>query len=415
MRIAIIHDWLYTLGGAERVLASMLRCFPEAHVHCLFDVLSKEDRDVLGLRTSRTSFLQRAPGIARHHRNYLPLMTLAIEQFDLGGYDLIISSSYAVAKGVLTGPNQLHVSYVHSPMRYAWDLQHEYLRESGKDRGVKGWTARLLLHRIRLWDVRTANGVDAYVANSHFVARRIMKIYGKESTVIWPPVAVPSQVTGAARRDFFLTVSRLVPHKNVHRIVDAFRLLPELRLIVVGDGPERDRLRARAGANVSFVGFVGSHELRRLMREARAVITAAEEDFGIVPVEAQGEGTPVVALGRGGACETVVTTGCAPTGVFFDSPESGAIAAAINEYLLQEQRFCRQACHRNALRFSEARFEKEFISFVADHYAEFRTARKSGLANTVQSTGSVVASSSLAGAVLADALVPVGAQRVGKL
>src|SRR6516162_10191567 len=178
LRIAVVHDWLYTLGGAEKVLAGILRCLPTAAVYCLFDNLSQADRDKIGYGFSHTSFLQRMPGITSKHRLYLPLMPLAIEQLDLDEYDLIISSSYAVAKGVLTGPDQLHLSYVRSPMRYAWDMQHKYLRELGATQGLKSWMTRIPLHRMRIWDVRTAHGVDGYAANSEYIARRIRKIYG---------------------------------------------------------------------------------------------------------------------------------------------------------------------------------------------------------------------------------------------
>src|SRR5215213_5838803 len=183
-KVAIVHDWLYTIGGAERVLSAITRCFPNATVYTLFDTLTDDQRAEIGRFRPQTSFLQRMPAIASRHRLYLPLMPLAIEQFDLSNYDLVISSSHAVAKGVLTGPDQLHLSYVHSPMRYAWDLQHEYLREAGLEKGVRSWMARLLLHRMRMWDSRTAYGVDGWVANSHFVARRIQKIYGRKAVVI---------------------------------------------------------------------------------------------------------------------------------------------------------------------------------------------------------------------------------------
>jgi glycosyltransferase involved in cell wall biosynthesis len=371
VRVAIIHDWLYTVGGAERVLAAMLRCFPNADLHCLFDLLPQEERRKLGYETSKTSFLQHMPGIGSKHRLYLPLMPIAIEQFDLSSYDVIISSSSAVAKGVLTGPDQLHLTYVHSPMRYAWDLQHQYLRESGVARGLKGILARTLLHHMRVWDTRTGNGPDAYMTNSHFVARRIRKIYGREARVIAPPVSVPAQCPQVAKQRYFFTASRLVPYKNVHMIVEAFRSLPDEKLIVAGEGPELGRLRALAGANVEFVGYRKDAELRRLMGSARAFVFAAEEDFGIVPVEAQGEGTPVLALGRGGARETIVTTGPARTGLFFDSPEPEAIAATVRRFIATEQTFRPEACHRNAQRFETRRFDESFSAFVRQQQGEF--------------------------------------------
>ncbi len=371
MRVAIVHDWLYTLGGAEKVLAAMLRCFPDAALFCLFDFLTPADRRKIGYERSHVSFLQRLPGVRHHHRLFLPIMPLAIEQLDLSEYDVVISSSYAVAKGVLTGPDQLHLAYVHSPMRYAWDLQHQYLRESGLERGPRGLLTRLLLHRIRMWDVRTASGPDAYMANSRFIARRIRKIYGRDARVIHPPVTVPATFRAMVKGRHFMTASRLVPYKNVRCIVEAFRQLPDERLIVVGEGPEADHLRAVAGPNVSFSGFVRDAELRRTMASARAFIFAAEEDFGIVPVEAQSEGTPVLALGRGGVRETVRTGGEAPTGLFFDRPEPEAVVEAVRSFILSEASFDPAACHRNAVRFSEERFCDAFRGFVIEHYQAF--------------------------------------------
>ena len=371
MRVAIVHDWLYTLGGAEKVLAAMFRCFPRADLFCLFDFLGAADRRTIGYTQSKVSFLQRLPGVREHHRMFLPIMPLAIEQLDLSAYDLVISSSYAVAKGVLTGPDQLHLAYVHSPMRYAWDLQHQYLRESGLERGPKGLLTRLLLHRIRMWDVRTASGPDAYMANSGFVARRIRKIYGREARVIHPPVNVPAAHRPVRKGRHFMTASRLVPYKNVRCIVEAFRQLPAERLIVAGDGPEAEHLRSIAGPNVSFTGFLPDHALRGTMASARAFIFAAEEDFGIIPVEAQSEGTPVIALGRGGARETVRTACPHPTGMFFERPEAECIADAVQRFIAVEESFTPAACHDNATRFSEDRFHETFRAFVMEHYEAF--------------------------------------------
>ena len=372
MRVAVVHDWLYVYGGAERVLRSILRCLPGADVFTLFDVLPEAERERIGFKAARTSFLQGLPGISRRHRLYLPLMPIAVEQFDLSGYDAVVSSSYAVAKGVLTGPDQLHLSYVHSPMRYAWDLQHQYLAETGLKHGTKSVFARLLLHQMRLWDNRTAHGVDAYAANSQFVARRVRKAYGRDARVIYPPVSVPPTLPQqTAREDFFLAASRLVPYKNVRAIVEAFRDLPGQRLVVAGTGPELSRIQAVAGPNVTFAGFVPDVELRRLMATTRAFVFAGEEDFGIIPVEAQGEGTPVIALGRGGARETIVTGGPAPTGFFFDTPTPAAIAGAVRAFLHAPE-ISPAACHANALRFAEERFESEFRSFFDEQFATFR-------------------------------------------
>lgn len=360
MRVAIVHDWLYVVGGAELVLKEILACYPQADVFTLFDFLSPEDRQRIGLGATKTSFLQKIPFMKEHHRSFLSLMPIAIEQFDLSEYDLIISSSYAVAKGVLTGPDQIHVSYVHSPMRYAWDLQHSYLSKSGY-KGLKGALVRYLLHRMRIWDTRTASGPNVMLANSEFVARRIRKIYSRKSRVVYPPVTLSTRTQPMARSNHFLAASRLVPYKNIEQIVEAFNLLPHLHLVVAGKGPEANHLRKIAGPNVTFAGYVEDAELRQLMATARAFVFAAEEDFGIITVEAQSEGTPVLALGRGGSRETVAEN---KTGMFFEEPTPAAIAACLAKFVALEDTFSPVACRQQASQFSNERFRKEFADIV---------------------------------------------------
>jgi Mrp family chromosome partitioning ATPase/glycosyltransferase involved in cell wall biosynthesis len=362
MRVAIVHDWLYVVGGAERVLREMLRCYPHADVFTLFDVLDDRDRAWLGFEKAHTSFLQRVPRIGRVHRLLLPLMPLAIEQLDFSGYDLVISSSYAVAKGVITGPDQVHVAYVHSPMRYAWDLQNEYLRETAGGLGVKNALARMMLYRIRVWEASSAVRPNLMIANSAYIARRIRKVLGRDARIIHPPVDVPPTASPAARRHHFLAAGRLVSYKHFGAIVDAFRLLPELTLIIAGTGPDQQRLQARAGRNVAFAGYVSDAEMRRLMLTARALIFASEEDFGIVPVEAQAEGTPVLALGRGGAIETVVARGPRKTGMFFQQPEASAIAACVNAFIAREPTFSRDACRTMRSGFPRNAFAASFVA-----------------------------------------------------
>jgi glycosyltransferase involved in cell wall biosynthesis len=364
MRVAIVHDWLYVLGGAERVLREMLRCYPQADVFALFDVLSRQERSWIGFERSRTSFMQRIPGIAGMHRNLLPFMPYAIEQFDLSGYGLVISSSYAVAKGVITGPDQVHITYVHSPMRYAWDLQHLYLRESSGLLGVKGALARMMLHRIRLWDAISSLRPNALIANSAYIARRIRKVFGRQAYVIHPPVDTIAQAAGLPRKKHFLAAGRLVAYKNVQAVVEAFKLVPDLELIVAGSGPAADSLRLIAGPNVTFTGFVTDGEMRRLMATAQAIIYPAEEDFGIIPVEAQVEGTPVLALGRGGVRESVVADGPRRTGMFFDEAVPHKIAACVNAFLATQSSFSCENCQIQAARFSAARFRTQFKTFV---------------------------------------------------
>lgn len=376
MRIAVVHDWLYVVGGAERVLREILRCYPNADVFTLFDALTPADRATIGFERAQTSFLQRMPFIRTRHRSYLPLMPIAIEQFDLSSYDLVLSSSYAVAKGVLTGPDQLHIAYVHSPMRYAWDLQHAYLRESGYARGIKSAVARMILHRMRLWDARTANGPDAMIANSAFVARRIRKVYGRTATVIHPPVTINKQMSDAPRGAHFLAASRLVPYKNIEAVVRAFGLLPDLKLVVAGDGPEAGKLRSLATPNVSFAGFVSDARLRELMATARAFVFAAEEDFGIIMVEAMSEGAPVLALGRGGAREIVSAAPPQRSGMFFFKPEPEDIANCVRAFVAQEHAFSRAACRAQAARFSAERFRAEFAAFVDTEIENSRRGRE---------------------------------------
>lgn len=372
MRVAVIHDWLIAYGGAERVLASILRCYPGADVFTLVDFMADADRGFLAGHRVHTSFLQRLPFARRRYRSFLPLMPLAVESFDLADFDLVISSSFCVAKGVLTGPDQLHVSYVHSPMRYAWDLQHQYLREAGLERGARGLLTRWLLGRMRLWDCRTANGVDQYIANSRFIQRRIRKTYRRESQVIHPPVDTEGLQIASQREDFYLTVSRLVPYKCVHLIVEAFRQLPDRELVVIGDGPELGRLRALAPANVRVLGHQGAEATRGYLQRARAFVFAALEDFGIAPVEAQACGTPVIAFGQGGAAETVLP---GRTGLFFARQSAEAIVAAVREFESLPAPLDRAAIRANALRFSEARFRGELTACIDAALAAFRSER----------------------------------------
>lgn len=372
MKIAIIHDWLVTFAGAERVLKELLEIFPDADLFSTVCFLSEEERAFLRGRSVKTTFIQKMPRAKQNYRSYLPLMPLAIEQLDLTGYDVVISSSYAVAKGVLTGPDQLHISYVHSPIRYAWDLQHAYLREARLDRGLKGAVARALLHYMRLWDVRTAHGVDRFVANSQFIARRIRKVYRRDATVIYPPVDTEAFTPEENKEDFYLTASRLVPYKCIPMIAQAFASMPERRLVVIGDGPEMPAVRARAGENVTILGYQPEAVLRDHMRRARAFVFAAEEDFGITPVEAQACGTPVIAYARGGTQETVRGLDHShPTGLHFREQTCEAIVNAVEEFERNESRITPAACRQNALRFTARSFRENFSALVQREIAEF--------------------------------------------
>jgi glycosyltransferase involved in cell wall biosynthesis len=371
MKVAIVHDWLTVSGGAEKVLEHMLNCFPQADIFTIVDYL--EDRSFLKGRPVSASFIQNLPFAKAHYRSYLPLMPIAIEQMDLSEYELVISSSYAVAKGVLTGPNQLHVSYIHSPMRYAWDLQHQYLKESGINSGLKSAIVRVLLHYVRGWDVRSTNAVDHLISNSQFVARRIRKFYGRSATVIYPPVDVSRFTLSLNKEDFYLTASRLVPYKRIDLIVKAFSEMPDKRLVVIGDGPEMRKIQALAGPNVQILGYQSFDVLRDHLRRARAFVFAAEEDFGISPVEAQACGTPVIAFGKGGALETVIgPPEERPTGVFFREQTESSLKDAVAYFEQNAHIFKPSACRQNAERFSAEQFRSSFETFVNMRLAQFR-------------------------------------------
>lgn len=368
MKIAIIHDWLVTYAGAEKVLEEILKIYPDADLFSTVDFIDNNQRGFILNKKVNTTIIQKLPFVKKKYRAYLPLMPFAIEQLDLSKYDLIISSSHAVAKGVLTGPDQLHISYVHSPIRYAWDLQHQYLRESGLNKGIKGFITKLLLKKIRDWDYRTANGVDYFMSNSDFIGRRIWKVYRRKSTTIYPPVDVSSFSLSTKKEDFYLTASRMVPYKKIDLIVDAFSRMPEKKLVVIGTGPDYEKIKSKATDNIILLGYQPFEVLLDYMQRAKAFIFAAEEDFGITPVEAQACGTPVIAFGKGGALETIIGTNMKkPTGLFFYEQNIDALIDTVEDF---EKNWCEiikyEDCRENAVRFSPERFRIEFKNFVQE-------------------------------------------------
>jgi glycosyltransferase involved in cell wall biosynthesis len=265
------------------------------------------------------------------------------------------------------------VSYVHSPIRYAWDLQHQYLAEAGLVKGLKSAIARLILHYMRLWDTRTANGVDAFVANSRFVGRRIAKAYGREATVVYPPVDIERFALRAQKENFYLTASRMVPYKKIPLIVQAFAGMPDKRLVVIGEGPEFDKVKAAATPNVEVLGYKSTPELIDHMQRARAFVFAAEEDFGITPVEAQACGTPVIAYGKGGSLETVRGQPGDPgrTGTFFREQSVEAIQAAVREFEAAAEAFSPRACRAHAVSFAPERFQAQLRGVVEKAWERF--------------------------------------------
>jgi glycosyltransferase involved in cell wall biosynthesis len=365
MKIAIVCDWLVTYAGAERFLEAILQCFPGADLFAVIDFVAPADRHFLQNKPVKTTFIQHLPFAKTRYRTYLPLMPLAIEQLDVSSYDVVISSSHAVAKGVLTGPDQIHISYVHSPMRYAWDMQHQYLTESGLNKGLKGYIAKHFLHKMRLWDQRTANGVDHFLANSEFIARRIWKTYRREAAVIYPPVDTHACTPRHDKENFYLAASRLVPYKKMDLIVESFAQMPDKKLVVIGDGPDSDKLKAKTASNIQLLGHQPREVLIDHLQRANGLVFAAEEDFGLVPLEAQACGTPVIAFGKGGALETVRGLNTTqPTGLFFPQQTVSAICNAIELFEQNREKFTPDNCVQNAKQFSPEIFREKFIGFI---------------------------------------------------
>ncbi|MCB8877657.1 glycosyltransferase [Acidisoma silvae] len=368
-RIAIVHEWLQVNAGSERVLEQLLLCFPDADLFSTVDFMAPKDRAFLKGKPVTTTFIQKLPAAKKLFRHYLGLMPMAIEQLDLSAYDIVISSNHAVAKGVLTGPDQIHISYVHSPMRYIWDLQHQYLRQAGLGWSLKAIYVRWLFNKMRLWDFSSAQHVDHFIANSRYIARRVKKAYGRPSSVIHPPVDVTAFTIGETKDDFYLLAGRFVPYKRADLVVSVFQADPSRRLVVVGDGPEAARVHAAAkgASNIEFRGSVPKAELVDLMQHARAAIFAAEEDFGIAMVEVQACGTPVIAFGKGGALDIIDTAeDAAPTGILFEEQTVDSITDALTRFDARADAMSPDTCRANALRFSEESFRDRMHAFVRE-------------------------------------------------
>lgn len=368
---AIVHDWLPVYAGAERVLEQMINVIPQSEIYSLIDFLPDDQRAFLQGKSVNTSFIQRLPFARSKYRNYLPFVPFATEQYNLTEYDVVVSSSYVAAKGVLTTADQMHVSYVHSPVRYAWDLHFQYLKEGGLEKGIKGLLAKIILHYMRIYDVSCSNRVDAYIANSRTVARRIWKTYRRRAEVVYPPVDTDAFSLCEDKEDFYVTASRLVPYKKIDLVVEAFAEMPDKKLVVIGDGPDYDKIAAKATPNVEMLGYQSFDELKRYMRHAKAFVFAAEEDFGIVPVEAQACGTPCVAFGKGGATETILP---GETGIFFFEQTTASLKEAVQTLENTYSKLSHARIRENALRFSVARFQEKFEDAVARAYFEFSSA-----------------------------------------
>lgn len=361
MTTAIIYDWLVELAGGEKALEAIYELYPSP-IYTLIHNQELFKSGFLAQEKVYTSFIQKLPFSHKFHRYYLPFYPLAIEQFDIREYDIVISLSHAVAKGVLTHPDQLHICYCFTPMRYAWDLMHCYLERAGK------WQrtfARFALHYLRNWDIVSLSRVDHFVAISHYVARRIRKIYGKEPSVIYPPVEIERFSLQEKKEEYFITVSRLVPYKRVDLIVEAFSHLPQHKLIVIGNGPEMKRIKQMATKNVEILGYQSDEIMRSYVAKANGFIFAAEEDFGICVVEAQATGTPIIAFGKGAALETVIEK---QTGVFFRNQTVASLLDAIARFRTQE--FDPIKVCQHAQKFSKQRFHTEFRTLMSKKIEE---------------------------------------------
>lgn len=361
-RIAIVHDWCPSFRGGERVLAQLCAVYPKSEVFTLFDFLEEDVKEqyFAGV-TFHTSIADRLPFVDKYYRALFFLCPFLIEQFDVTEYDAVISSSAAFARGVLVRPDQPHLCYVHSPIRYAWDEQFSYLSQAKLGFGPKGLLFRYLLHRLRSWDARTAHGPDMMLANSEYVRKRIRRIYGRDAKVVHPPVALDEMEYVAEKDDYYVAASFLAPYKRTDLIIEAFRQMPSRRLIIVGDGQQSAKLRASSSPNVSFTGYLPRREYVNIVAKAKALVFAGCEDFGIALAEAQACGTPVIAFNRGGACDIVRGLGSAPqpTGVMFGRQAVDSVKEAVEHFELHRREIMPAACQQNAMRFSSERFNRE--------------------------------------------------------
>ncbi len=374
LSIAFVHDWLVDYGGAERCLEALCDEHPGAPIHTLFHDPAQFKGTGIASHPIHTTFLNR-PFFKKRYRTFLPLYPFAVEQLDVGTPEVVMSFSHSAAKGVLTRSESLHICYCHTPVRYAWDLYHEYLRLSGLESGIKSWIARWILHYIRLWDRTSADRVDVYAANSRNVAGRIRKIYRRDAAVVYPPVQVDRFEPSPKKGDHFLVAGRLVPYKRADLAVNACTNRG-LALRVVGEGPQLEELKKVSGPTVTFTGRISDTEVAREMAEAKAFLFCGEEDFGITPVEAQAAGTPVIALGKGGALETVIPPDggdfSEATGLFFENASAESLGEALAAFDRDAHRFRTEALLRNAARFSTERYVQEMKGLIESSLEEFR-------------------------------------------
>jgi glycosyltransferase involved in cell wall biosynthesis len=367
MRIALIHDWLITPGGSEKVLREMLYVLRvhEVDVYTLMDFFSEEDREefIMGKNTT-TSFLQYIPGIKKNYKYFFPFFPRAIQSFKLEDYDVIISSSHSVAKGVRKRKGQIHISYCHTPMRYIWDLKRQYISDHGLDKGWKKWFSRPLMRSIRNWDFATSSDVDFFISNSIYIQQRIQNNYHKEARVIYPPVNTDFFQLNPKKENYYVTASRLVPYKKIELIAEAFAEMPDKKLLIIGDGPCWNDIKKIQSPNIEMLRYDTNEVLRFHLQRAKAFVFAAEEDFGITPVEAMACGTPVIAYGKGGVLETVKDKVC---GVLFHHQSVKSIVDAVYRFENDIHLFQPEIIRTHSQPFNKQRFHQEFASIILEN------------------------------------------------
>lgn len=373
LKVALIHDWLTGMRGGENVLEVLCEIFPQADIFTLLHNPGSVS-PVIEKRRIKTSFIQTMPMAKDRYRLYLPLFPLAIEGFDLSGYDLIVSSSHCVAKGVIPPPGAVHISYIHTPMRYVWDMFNAYF---GHKKGLSGMSYKIAAHYLRLWDASSSARVDDYIANSKHVAKRVLKYYRREAVVIHPPVdSGRFHLSPAGPDDYYLIVSAFAPYKRVDTAIEAFNTLG-LRLKIIGKGQDEKKLKAMAGPTIEFLGWKFNDEINAYYSRCKALIFPGEEDFGIVPLEAMSSGRPVIAYGKGGALETVIPltgekAGESPTGIFFMEPNAQSLSGAVTEFERSFKRFDPASIRRHALGFDRAVFKEKIRTAILSKYEEIK-------------------------------------------
>jgi glycosyltransferase involved in cell wall biosynthesis len=370
LKTAIVHEWLVNYAGSEKCVESFTNIWPDAPVYALVDFLTDGQRDIiLKGKHAKTSFIQRLPYANTQHRKYLPLFPKAIESFNLKEFNLIISSSHSVAKGVRTKKNQLHICYCHSPMRYAWDEADYYLSEANLNAGVKGKLAKLVINYLRKWDVKSAKNVNYFIANSNHIAQKIKRIYNRDADVIYPPVDTQKFSLNSEKEDFYLTASRLVPYKRIDLIVDAFATMLDKKLVVIGSGPEKEKILSKATPNIDVIGYQDFESLKSYMQKAKAFVFAADEDFGIIVVETMACGTPVIAGNYGGTAESVIN---GETGILFPEQTVDSIVDAVKKFDVISHSINYSKIRLHSEKFSRQVFETNIKNYVQEKAKLFK-------------------------------------------